>query len=60
MTESPAERRRDVIVAGHRGQIDLVLAALDDDAPEIRVAAVGAAGLVGAALVLAPRLVNLL
>ncbi|HUW02559.1 MAG TPA: HEAT repeat domain-containing protein [Acidimicrobiales bacterium] len=43
MTKSIAERRRDIIVAGHRGQRDRVLAALDDEMPEIRVVAVGAA-----------------
>jgi len=48
VTKSTAERRRDIIVAGHRGQSDRVLAALDDEAPEVRVAAVGAAARCGA------------
>jgi HEAT repeat protein len=40
---SIAERRRATIVAGHRGDHRSVLRALDDAAPQVRVAAIGAA-----------------
>jgi HEAT repeat protein len=39
---TPADRRRDVIVAGHRGDVALARAALGDPDPTVRVAALGA------------------
>ncbi|HEY5663449.1 MAG TPA: HEAT repeat domain-containing protein [Ilumatobacter sp.] len=44
MTADPTalERRDATIVAGHRGDLDTVLAHLDDDEPTVRVAALGA------------------
>lgn len=37
-----ADRRRDVIVAGHRGDVGVAAAALDDLDPAVRIAALGA------------------
>lgn len=43
MDDAERLRRRDVTVAGHTGDVDFVLPALDDPVSEVRVAAVGAA-----------------
>jgi HEAT repeat protein len=45
---SPGERRRQVVVAGHRGQRELIVAHLADDEPGVREAALGAMARAGA------------
>ena len=45
---TPGERRREVVVAGHRGQVDVIVAHLADDDPGVRDAALGALVRVGA------------
>ncbi len=45
------ERRREVVIAGHRGQLDTVLAHLGDDDAHVREAAIGALDRLGSATV---------
>lgn len=45
---TPGERRRQVVVAGHRGERDVILAHLADDDPGVREAALGALARAGA------------
>ena len=45
---TPGERRRQVVVAGHRGQLDVIVAHLTDDDPSVREAALGAIARAGA------------
>ncbi len=45
---TPGERRRQVVVAGHRGQLDVIVAHLADDDPSVREAALGAMARAGA------------
>jgi HEAT repeat protein len=45
---SPVERRRHVVVAGHRGDADVVVAHLADDHPGVREAALSALARLGA------------
>jgi HEAT repeat protein len=44
---TPIERRRQVVVAGHRGDADVVMAHLADDDPGVREAALGALARIG-------------
>jgi HEAT repeat protein len=45
---TPGERRRQVVVAGHRGQLDVIVAHLADDDASVREAALGAMARAGA------------
>jgi len=45
---TPIERRRQVVVAGHRGDADVVKAHVADDDPGVREAALGALARIGA------------